>query len=118
MVLEGLVSSLSSFIDGYVHRSSFNVFFFFLYVAGGCKTTAAGAEYSGTLSTTSSGRTCQKWDTGTPHSHDKFPSHFVGGVFPANFCRNPDNDSKGPWCFTTDPNKEWEYCDVPMCRPT
>ena len=30
-------------------------------------------------------------------------------------CRNPDGDS-GPWCYTTDPDKRWEYCDVPVCE--
>lgn len=34
-----------------------------------------------------------------------------------NFCRNPDgtvNPRPGApsvWCFTTDPNKEWDFCD-------
>ena len=28
-----------------------------------------------------------------------------------NFCANPDGDST-PWCYTTDPNKRWEYCAV------
>ena len=38
-----------------------------------------------------------------------------------NYCRNPIDDegspiqSGGPWCFTTDTNVEWEYCNVPMC---
>ena len=34
-----------------------------------------------------------------------------------NFCRNPDPDYEqdGPWCFTTDPNMYWDYCDVPWC---
>ena len=33
----------------------------------GCKTTAQGREYNGTLSTTKSGHTCQQWDVNTPH---------------------------------------------------
>ena len=42
-----------------------------------------------------------------------------------NYCRNPDisnyphiNKYCGggrPWCYTTDPNKRWEYCDIPKC---
>ena len=34
-----------------------------------------------------------------------------------NFCRNPQNSGKRPWCFTTDRNKRWEYCDIPKCVP-
>ena len=29
--------------------------------------------------------------------------------------RNPDNEPGGPWCYTTDPDKRWEYCGVPTC---
>ena len=32
-----------------------------------------------------------------------------------NYCRNPDNESNGPWCYTTDPDKRWEFCDVKLC---
>jgi len=38
------------------------------------------------------------------------------GVGEHNYCRNPDPVFKSKvWCYTTDPNKEWEYCDVPTC---
>ncbi|MEQ2202341.1 hypothetical protein XENOCAPTIV_021791, partial [Xenoophorus captivus] len=30
-------------------------------------------------------------------------------------CRNPDNDVNGPWCYTTDRNKKWDYCQIPDC---
>lgn len=33
-----------------------------------------------------------------------------------NFCRNPDNKSEGPWCYTTDSNTVWEYCQLPTCQ--
>lgn len=33
----------------------------------------------------------------------------------SNFCRNPDADSGGPWCYTTDPSTRWEHCNVPSC---
>jgi len=27
----------------------------------------------------------------------------------------PDGAKDKPWCFTVDPEVEWEYCDVPEC---
>lgn len=30
-------------------------------------------------------------------------------------CRNPDGDVNGPWCYTTDRNKKWDYCQIPDC---
>ena len=32
-----------------------------------------------------------------------------------NFCRNPDNDPNGPWCYAF--SKSWgkAYCDIPLC---
>ena len=66
---------------------------------------------------TVSGRSCQRWDSQSPHRHRndkarKFPDNTVSDA--ANFCRNPDNGS-GPWCYTTDPDQRWEYCEVPPC---
>lgn len=31
-----------------------------------------------------------------------------------NYCRNPDNERK-PWCYTTDSQTRFEYCNVPRC---
>lgn len=77
-----------------------------------CKTTSTGTEYKGSLNVTITGRTCQRWNTNTPHY-----------IFEANrmteddknYCRNPDNENGGPWCHTTDPGMRWEYCNVAMC---
>ena len=30
--------------------------------------------------------------------------------------RNPDAEPGGPWCYTTDRNVRWEYCDIPRCK--
>lgn len=57
------------------------------------------------LRTTVSGKTCQRWDASYPHKPKYFPNPRNH-----NFCRNPDNDPKGLWCYTTDPKKRYEYC--------
>lgn len=42
------------------------------------------------------------------------PFRFPSKNLKKNYCRNPDGEPR-PWCFTTDPNKRWEFCDIPRC---
>uniref|UniRef100_A0A8W8HYB1 Plasminogen n=1 Tax=Magallana gigas TaxID=29159 RepID=A0A8W8HYB1_MAGGI len=69
-------------------------------------TDPKGLNYLGSKNVTFSGKTCQRWDSQTPHSHPYNNTE--------NYCRNPDEDSR-PWCFTTDPNQWWENCLIPTC---
>ncbi len=85
-----------------------------------CKTHIRGMAYTGELSVTTSGRTCQRWDSQFPHTHKQtdpadYPDASIGDA--ANYCRNPKDREDGPWCLTTDPEVKWEYCDVPVCPP-
>eukprot|EP00058_Branchiostoma_floridae_P019990 XP_002605480.1 hypothetical protein BRAFLDRAFT_92897 [Branchiostoma floridae] len=73
-----------------------------------------GASYRGTATRTRSGRTCQRWDSQTPHGHDRTPRNYPAGGLVNNYCRNPDG-WYALWCYTTDRNSRWEYCDVPSC---
>ncbi|XP_024051597.2 plasminogen [Terrapene carolina triunguis] len=77
-----------------------------------------GMDYRGTRATTASGKTCQEWSSQKPHSHDYFTpvTHPRAGL-EKNYCRNPDGDINGPWCYTTDPRKAWEYCEITKCPP-
>ena len=62
------------------------------------------------MNVTTSGRTCQVWAAQQPHEHTtgtELGEH--------NYCRDPHGDPNGVWCFTTDPDKRWEYCSVPTC---
>ncbi|NXP67297.1 THRB protein, partial [Chloropsis cyanopogon] len=72
-----------------------------------------GQNYRGTISHTKSGIECQVWTSKYPH----IPK-FNATIFPnlnENYCRNPDNYSEGPWCYTRDPTVEREACPIPVC---
>ena len=68
--------------------------------------------YRGCQTQTITGKTCQKWTSQSPHTHSNTPSNKPGkGLGAHNYCRNPDGSTNGIWCYTTDPNTRWEYCD-------
>ncbi|XP_017669246.1 PREDICTED: plasminogen-like isoform X3 [Lepidothrix coronata] len=73
-----------------------------------------GQSYRGTTSITASGKKCQAWNSMFPHRHEKTPDKFPDADLRDNYCRNPDGDNR-PWCFTTDPNTLWEYCNLEKC---
>ena len=60
-----------------------------------------GADYNGTVATTTGGHACQVW------TESRFP------LLPANHCRNPTGHTS-VWCYTVD-GPRWEGCDVPVC---
>ena len=69
-----------------------------------------GASYLGRMNVTTGGRSCQVWAAQQPHQHT------VGTELGEhNYCRNPNEQTSGVWCYTTDPDKRLEYCSVPIC---
>ncbi|CAH1779946.1 unnamed protein product [Owenia fusiformis] len=87
---------------------------------GGCKDTTKGIEYKGFRAWTDEGYTCQRWDSQYPHKHSytdasKYPDATLGDA--SNYCRNPgsEEETEGPWCYTTNPDVRWRYCGIPMC---
>ncbi|XP_049613820.1 plasminogen [Syngnathus scovelli] len=74
-----------------------------------------GNDYRGTKSRTKSGKTCQRWDAKFPHRPNLTPETNPKADLESNFCRNPDRDAGGPWCYTTDPETRWEHCNVASC---
>ncbi|XP_070542993.1 zinc metalloproteinase nas-12-like isoform X2 [Ptychodera flava] len=75
-------------------------------------------DYRGTVSTTRKGMTCQNWFSQSPHRHP-FSYESNGdlklakwGLGDHNDCRNPDNDPRGVWCYTTDPRVKYDHCDI------
>ena len=80
--------------------------------------TGDGNDYSGAVSTTVSGKTCQRWDSQQPHVHGVTIASFGDAITwetsmsdLGNKCRNPHNES-GPWCYTTSPEVRWEHCNI------
>ncbi|XP_045215077.2 plasminogen-like [Mercenaria mercenaria] len=86
----------AALIDGY-YVDSFKDFF----------------KYNGTVNTTYSGKSCQRWDKNIPHSQTaygyQFPEDELVTANAANYCRDP-YDNGYLWCFTTDPRTRWEPC--------
>lgn len=62
------------------------------------------------MSITESGRNCQRWDSQVPHAHTHCTQ--PGCSADENYCRNPDSRAIGAWCYTTDPTKRFEKCDL------
>ena len=60
------------------------------------------------MNVTGSGKPCQNWSKQSPHTHT-----YVG-MGDMNYCRTTKGAMK-PWCYTTDPAANWEYCDIPFC---
>ena len=78
-----------------------------------CLTSSRGGEYKGRVNVTRTGRKCQAWSEQTPHKHTGYKAL----VNDSNYCRNlyPKSNDYHPWCYTTDPNRRWEFCDIPAC---
>ncbi|XP_044126770.1 prothrombin-like [Bufo gargarizans] len=74
-----------------------------------------GQNYFGTISVTRSGRDCQYWESNFPHKTKINPTTHPGRNLTENYCRNPDDNPLGPWCYTKDAGKAREECSVPLC---
>ena len=67
-------------------------------------------DYKGCRSITVGGHVCQRWSRQVPHKHRSKIGYSSSFSEDHNHCRNPDNDQKGPWCFTTNVDTAWESC--------
>uniref|UniRef100_S4R938 Kringle domain-containing protein n=1 Tax=Petromyzon marinus TaxID=7757 RepID=S4R938_PETMA len=71
--------------------------------------------YRGAQAVTSGGKTCQAWASQSPHRHQFVPANYTDADLSLGYCRNPDGDLAGPWCYTTDSATRWQYCGIAHC---
>nr|XP_039261984.1 uncharacterized protein LOC120338112 [Styela clava] len=76
----------------------------------------AGFDYKGKVNVAYSGVNsnmlkCQSWSSSSPHETKHKPLTDSDH----NYCRNPNLDPQGPWCYTLDRNVEFAYCNIPQC---
>ena len=76
-------------------------------------------SYHGKLNSTTNGRDCVNWSDDRVVNHDdNFNPDIETNVIEDallgdhNYCRNPDNDPNGPWCYTTDYRTKYDYCMI------
>nr|UQT06013.1 kringle-like protein 1 [Theama mediterranea] len=82
-----------------------------------CRNDTYGLTYTGVHST-AEGITCRRWDDVGVNVAYKDPKLFPDNTLAeaSNYCRNPNNDTKGLWCYTA-PN-ERRYCGIEVCNRT
>lgn len=85
-----------------------------MYLQKDCVTNL-GVDYTGTQSVTVLGDTCLPWDHPSAVAGVKRLSDLIPEVkLEKNYCRNPDRDMEGPWCYTNT-NGSVGYCDLELC---
>ncbi|XP_078530302.1 hepatocyte growth factor [Lissotriton helveticus] len=75
-----------------------------------------GNSYRGSLSKTRFDVTCATW---SKNMEDLKRHTFQAPdetILENNYCRNPDNDVHGPWCYTDNPLIPWDYCSISHCE--
>ena len=108
-----MVESLGSYPNWGNDDSQNTNYVYTLVLKDNCNEIVSGTNgdgYRGCQSKTKTGLTCQAWNQQAPHSHAFGGMTSKGTDGTHNYCRNPDNNPGGNWCYTTDLVTIIDYC--------
>lgn len=74
-----------------------------------------GRHYNGRLAVTVSGSPCLAWASEQVKALTKDRGFTPPVPLEENFCRNPDGDEEGAWCYVGGKPGDLEYCDLNYC---
>ncbi|XP_007944745.1 prothrombin [Orycteropus afer afer] len=74
-----------------------------------------GRQYQGRLAVTTYGSPCLAWASSQAKALSKDQDFRPEVPLVENFCRNPDGDEEGVWCYVDERPGGFEYCDLQYC---
>uniref|UniRef100_A0A8C0R3Y4 Prothrombin n=1 Tax=Canis lupus dingo TaxID=286419 RepID=A0A8C0R3Y4_CANLU len=75
-----------------------------------------GRYYQGRLAVTTHGSPCLAWASRQAKALSKDQDFNPAVPLVENFCRNPDGDEEGAWCYVSEEPGGFEYCDLDYCE--
>ncbi|XP_043438343.1 prothrombin [Prionailurus bengalensis] len=75
-----------------------------------------GRYYHGRLAVTTHGSPCLAWDSSQAKALSKNQDFNPLVPLEENFCRNPDGDEEGVWCYVSAGPGDFEYCNLDYCE--
>ncbi|XP_012500631.1 PREDICTED: prothrombin isoform X2 [Propithecus coquereli] len=75
-----------------------------------------GRQYQGRLAVTTHGSPCMAWASAEAKALSKDQDFNPEVQLVENFCRNPDGDEEGAWCYVAGKPGDFEYCDLTYCE--
>lgn len=77
---------------------------------------ADACDYRGSRDYTKGDHRCSFWNETADLFHDYTAENFPdAGLGDHNYCRNPGGRKPTAWCYTTNPDVEWEKCELDVC---
>lgn len=74
-----------------------------------------GQHYQGRLAVTIHGSPCLPWASSMAKALSQDQDFSPAVPLVENFCRNPDGDEEGAWCYVGGKTGDFEYCDLQYC---